>query len=76
MTSEELSDQVTDCIEAVRSRIMGTGAEQYAQGDHQTIEDWSAAQLVDETIAELDDALVYVAVLRSRLAVMRERFVM
>lgn len=74
MTSEELSDQVTNCIESLRGRIMGVGREQYSADDHQMIEDYSDKRLLDETLAELDDALVYIAVLRSRLAFVVERF--
>ena len=54
MTSEELANQVTDCVESLRERILGTGDEQYSQGDQQAIE-------------ELDDLIVYAVVLRSRM---------
>lgn len=68
MTSEELADQVTQCVESLRSRIIGTGDEQYSRGSQQAIELKSNSQLVQETLEELDDTLVYVAVLRTRLA--------
>jgi len=68
MTSEELADQVTACVESLRSRIMGTGQEQYSNGDQQSIELKSGAQIVKETIEEIDDSLVYLAHLRARLA--------
>lgn len=68
MTSEELSDQVTACVESLRSRIIGTGDQQYSRGNQQAIELKSNSQLVQETLEELDDTLVYVAVLRTRLA--------
>ena len=68
MTSEELADQVTACVESLRSRIMGTGDEQYSNGDQQSIELKSGAQIVKETIEGIDDSLVYLAHLRARLA--------
>jgi hypothetical protein len=68
MTSEELADQVTTMVESLRSRIMGTGQDQYSNGDQQSIELKSGAQIVKETIEEIDDSLVYLAHLRARLA--------
>lgn len=67
MTSEELADQVTACVESLRSRIMGTGNDQYSHGTEQSIELKSGAQIVKETLEELDDSIVYLAHLRARL---------
>jgi hypothetical protein len=67
MTSEELADQVTKCVESLRSRIMGTGDQQYSRGNEQSIEIKSGEQIVKETVEELDDAIVYLAHLRARL---------
>lgn len=67
MTSEELSNQVTNCVESLRSRIMGTGHDQYSNGGEQKIEKKNNEQLIKEAIEELDDLIVYAAVLRSRL---------
>jgi hypothetical protein len=72
MTSEELADQVTACVESLRSRIMGTGNDQYSNGNEQSIELKSGAQIVKETIEEIDDSLVYLAHLRARLARLSE----
>ena len=71
MTSEEFADQVTSCVESLRSRILGTGQEQYSNGDRQKIEDYSIEQLFEEAIAELDDFVVYAVVTRSRIATLR-----
>lgn len=71
MTSEELSEQVTSCIESVRARIIGTGDEQYSQGDKQKIETKTNRELITEAIEELDDLIVYAAVLRARLENLR-----
>lgn len=67
MTSEELSNEVTNCIESLRSRILGTGHNQYSDGDEQKIEKKSNEQLIREAVEELDDFIVYATVLRSRL---------
>jgi len=72
MTSEELSELVTDCIESIRERIVGTGDEQYSSGDQQSIELKSNDQLIIEAIEEIDDLLVYVSVLRTRMASLRD----
>ena len=68
MTSEELADQVTACVESLRSRIVGTGDEQYSRGNEQSIETKSGGQVLQETLEELDDAIVYLAHLRARLS--------
>lgn len=67
MTSEELANDVEAIIRSVKERIVGVGKEQYDNGDVQRIETKSASDLVAETIEELDDAIVYLAHLRSRL---------
>lgn len=66
MTSEEMADAVTEQIISIRSRILGTGDSQYSIGDKQKIEFKSDQQLIKEAIEELDDLLVYAAVLRMR----------
>lgn len=71
MNSEELANQVTDCVESLRARIMGTGDEQYSHGNQQSIELKSGEQVLKETIEEIDDAIVYLAHLRARLAKLR-----
>jgi hypothetical protein len=68
MTSEELADQVTACVESLRSRIVGTGDQQYSRGNEQSIETKSGGQVLQETLEELDDAIVYLAHLRARLS--------
>jgi hypothetical protein len=51
----------------LRDRILGTGDDQYSQGDQQAIELKSNTQLIREAIEELDDLIVYAVVLRSRM---------
>ena len=67
MTSEELANDVEAIIRSVKTRIVGVGQDQYDNGDVQRIETKSASNLLTETIEELDDAIVYLAHLRSRL---------
>jgi len=71
MTSEELANQVTECVESLRSRILGTGDQQYSTGNQQSIELKSGEQVLKETVEEIDDAIVYLAHLRARLANLR-----
>lgn len=71
MTSEEFADLVTEQVESLRSRIMGTGHSQYSDGDKQKIESYSDTHLLDEAIAELDDFVVYAVYMRSRMASLR-----
>jgi hypothetical protein len=68
VTSEELANEVSACVESLRSRIMGTGDQQYSKGNEQSIELKSGAQVLQETLEELDDAIVYLAHLRARLS--------
>lgn len=72
MTSEELADEVTGVINNLRSRIVGTGKDQYDMGDTQKIELKSEEQILNETIEEIDDALVYLSHLRSRISNLQE----
>lgn len=71
MTSEELAEQVTACVLSLRFRILGTGNEQYANGNQQAIELKSNTQLITEAVEELDDLIVYAVVLRSRMEALR-----
>ena len=73
MTSEEFADQVTEVIERLRGRILGTGAEQYAHGDTQEIEDFTNQDLVTNAIEEIEDAIVYMAHLRTRFTALSDK---
>lgn len=73
MTSEELADQVTKCVESLRSRIIGTGDEQYSRGNQQAIELKKNSQILQETLEEIDDGIVYLAHLRARLSGLLEK---
>lgn len=68
MTSEELADIVTDEVGRLTERIMGIGAEQYAEeGKPQKFETMSLDGLFEYAREELDDIIVYAVMLRIRL---------
>jgi hypothetical protein len=52
---------------------MGTGREQYSDGDTQAIEHKTNEQLIQETLEELQDGLVYLAVLHARFATLSDK---
>ena len=68
MTSEELAQQVNSTMESLRSRIMGTGKEQYDRVSVQLIETFTSEEILINTLEEIDDAIVYLAHIRARLA--------
>lgn len=68
MTPTQLADSVEGVIQHLRSRIEGTGKEQYDEGDTQKIETFSDQEVIVNAIEEIDDAIVYLAHLRMRLA--------
>jgi hypothetical protein len=68
MTPTQLADSVEGVIAHLRSRIEGTGKAQYDEGDTQKIETFSDAEVIVNAIEEIDDAIVYLAHLRMRLA--------
>ena len=68
MTSEEFADEVSEVVFNLRGRILGTGKEQYDSAEGQLIETFTERDLITNTIEELDDAIVYLAHLRSRLS--------
>jgi hypothetical protein len=73
MTPQQLADGVTSVVENLRVRIEGVGAQQYDQGDRQRIEGYSHDRLVRESLEEVEDILVYLAVLHTRLSTLRDR---
>jgi hypothetical protein len=68
MTPTQLADSVEAVVLHLRSRIEGTGREQYDEGDTQKIETFSNEDVIVNAIEEIDDAIVYLAHLRMRLA--------
>lgn len=68
MTPTQLADQIEGVIQHLRSRIEGTGKEQYDRGSQQVIETFDNSEVIINAIEEIDDAIVYLAHLRMRLA--------
>lgn len=66
-TSDGLADIVETVVRECRSRIIGTGREQYETDGEQRILAVPMAALVQDAIEEVDDLIVYAAVLRYRL---------
>lgn len=67
MTSEELADAVEDAIRRTRGRVLGVGLEQYDEGDIQRFEWMELDELLDWTLEEVDDLVVYGVMLGIRL---------
>ena len=68
MTPTQLANQIDGVIQHLRSRIEGTGKQQYDRGSQQVIETFSREEVLVNAIEEIDDAIVYLAHLRMRLA--------
>ena len=68
MTPTQLANQIEGVILHLRSRIEGTGRQQYDRGSKQVIETFSENEVLVNAIEEIDDAIVYLAHLRMRLA--------
>ena len=68
VTPHQLADSIEGVILHLRSRIEGTGKEQYDRGSKQVIETFSDQEVLVNAIEEMDDAIVYLAHLRIRLA--------
>lgn len=68
MNPTQLATQIEGVIQHLRSRIEGTGKEQYDRGEQQVIETFTREEVLVNAIEEIDDAIVYLAHLRMRLA--------
>jgi len=68
MTPNELADSVDAIISNLRARIIDVGANEYSHGDRQHIETLTKRELIINAVEEIDDALVYLSHLRTRLA--------
>jgi hypothetical protein len=70
MTSEELANGVTDCVLSLQERILGVGAREYdpQKTETQPIETKGIEELILDALQEIDDMIVYAAVLRMRIS--------
>ncbi|WP_113705485.1 hypothetical protein [Nonomuraea lactucae] len=67
MTSEELANAIKTSVDAVQSRILGVGKDQYDYGDTQTFEKMTISELIDWALEEANDQIAYAVMLRIRL---------
>ena len=58
-------------LSSIESRIVGVGKAQYEVGKKQKIEEKSVAKVLDESLEEVDDLLVYLAWARIRIQRLR-----
>jgi len=59
MSSADLAGYVAEAITRATSRVVGVGQDQYDQGDHQKFETLSLDEMVEMSLEELDDVIVY-----------------
>jgi hypothetical protein len=74
MTSDDLADEVEAAIRRCRSRVLGVGDEQYSDGDTQKFENMPILELIDWTLEELDDVIVYAVMLGIRFQRFRDKW--
>lgn len=67
MTSEELAEEVAATINRCATRIQGVGDQQYSEGGRQKFEYMELSELLTWALEEVDDAVVYAAMLGIRL---------
>lgn len=68
MTSDEHADEVEAIVASLRGRIVGVGADQYDDGSGvQRYEQRPLRAIVTDGVEEIDDLIVYLCQLRSRL---------
>jgi hypothetical protein len=65
--STELADAVEELIRECRERVMGVGDQQYSEGDQQKFEGMPLTELFEWAFEEIDDVVVYAAMIRIRL---------
>ena len=75
MTSAELAERVEGFIRACKSRVMGTGNDQYSTAEGQAFERMSPLELVRMAREEAQDGAVYMAMLDVQLAKLEEALV-
>lgn len=67
MDSRGLADAVEELIRECRERVMGVGDQQYSEGTTQKFEKMDLRELVEWAYEEIDDVVVYAAMIRIRL---------
>jgi hypothetical protein len=59
MSSAQLAEAVAEAITRATSRVVGVGQDQYDEGTHQRFETMPLTDLLEMTLEELDDVIVY-----------------
>lgn len=72
MTSEELAAEVEAFVARCRSRVTGTGDEQYGNGPVQKFEGLPLMQLIDWALEEIEDVVNYSTMMAIRLQRVRK----
>lgn len=67
MLSRELSDEVEWLIRECSLRVMGTGNEQYSEGQKQRFERLPLEEVFQYTYEEIEDLIVYATMIHIRL---------
>lgn len=67
MTSDELAQAVEQFTLGCTKRILGVGHDQYDRDGTQRFESLPVGQLIDDTLEEVQDAVVYMVQLALRL---------
>lgn len=71
MTSEQLAKAINHMLKSIENRIINVGAKEYDMQGVQKIETKTLSQLLDESIEELDDLIVYLSYTRIKIQKLR-----
>ena len=71
MTSEQLAKAINHMLKSIEHRIINVGAKEYDLKTIQKIETKSLGQLLDESLEELDDLIVYLSYTRIKIQKLR-----
>lgn len=71
MTSEEFSKAITHQLQSLENRILTVGRNQYDLGTKQKIELKTVGEILDDSLEEIDDLLVYLSYTRIRVQKLR-----
>jgi hypothetical protein len=72
MRSIDLAHEVDLTVQRCKARVLGVGDSQYSQGDTQKFETMEFSELIDWTLEELDDVVVYAVMLGIQVRRLRE----
>lgn len=73
MNSQQLADEVSDLIEKCSSRVLGTGNEQYSEGENQRFERLQLEEVFQYSYEEIEDLIAYATMIHIRLKRLEEK---